>query len=233
MIGEGQGEESAIGGVEKTESVEARLHLEVGPYLAVDEDKASEELGDPRVFGVAGIGVEELTISGELAVREQERDLVFAGGEIQCVFDGITHEDHAEEPGVHVEAIEAHGVIVVPEGGCFLLERVGADAGLSRDEPIFWMAVVFGRILSAVQMHAGAYFGDVATAAVEGVVDGEEVPDGEGVHPLDGKGMASVDVDERSEGRFSVAPLAGCGDIAMKSGVDLAHDDAELVRVGR
>jgi hypothetical protein len=94
------------------------------------------------------------------------------------------------------------------------------------------MAVVFGRILSTVQMDAGAYFGDVATAAMEGVVDGEEVPGGEIVHPLDGKGMAGVDIDERGEGRFSVAPLAGYGDIAMNLAVDFAHGDAELVRVG-
>jgi hypothetical protein len=82
-------------------------------------------------------------------------------------------------------------------------------------------------------MDAGAYFGDVAAAAVEGVVDGKEVAGGEGVHPLDGKGMADVDIDERGEGCFSVAPLAGCGDIAMKFDVDFTHGDAELVRVGR
>src|SRR5271170_3379643 len=79
VIGEGQGEEAAIGGVEKTEAVGARLHFEVGPYFAVDQDEASEELGDPGVLGIAGIRIEKLTIGGELAVGEYERDLVFAG----------------------------------------------------------------------------------------------------------------------------------------------------------
>src|ERR1700679_3243614 len=53
VIGEGQGEEAAIGGVEKTEAVEARLDFEVRPYFAVDEDEASEELGHPGVVGIA------------------------------------------------------------------------------------------------------------------------------------------------------------------------------------
>jgi hypothetical protein len=121
VVGEGQGEEAAVGGVEKTEAVKARLHFEVGPYLAVDEDEASEELRDPRVLGVAGVWIEELAIGGKLAVREQERDLVFAGGEIECIFGGITQEEHTEEPGVRIEAINTHGVVVVPESGRFLL----------------------------------------------------------------------------------------------------------------
>lgn len=137
------------------------------------------------MFGVAGVGVKKLAIGGELAIREYERDLIFAGGEIERVFDGITKKDHPEEPGVRVEAIDAHGVVVVPEGGCFLLERVVADAGLSRDKPVFRIAVVFGRILSAMQVDAGAYFGEVTAAAMEGVVDRKEVLGREIVHPLD------------------------------------------------
>lgn len=39
--------------------------------------------------------------------------------------------------------------------------------------------------------------------------------------------------DERGEGRFSVAPLAGYGDIAMKFDMDFTHGDAELIRAGR
>ena len=179
VVGEGQGKETAIGGVEKAEAVEARFHLEVGPYLAVDEDEASEELGDPGMVGIAGVGVEKLSVGRELAIREYERDLVFARGELQRVFDGIAQEHHAEESGVCVESIQTHSVVVIPEGGCFLLERVYADAGLSRDEPVFRLAVVFGRILSAVHVDAGAYFRDVTAAAMEGVVDGKEVPGGQ------------------------------------------------------
>ena len=83
--GERQGEEAAVGGVEETEAVEARLYFDVGPYLAIFQDAASEELSKPK--GVRGrrSWVEELAVGGELAVVEQQRNLVFARGEVEGV----------------------------------------------------------------------------------------------------------------------------------------------------
>jgi hypothetical protein len=78
--GQGEVEEAAVGGVEETEAVEARLNLEEGAKLAVDEDSVGTELGDPGVFGVAGGVVEELAGGGEVAVVEDEWDFIFSGG---------------------------------------------------------------------------------------------------------------------------------------------------------
>ena len=80
LVGEREGEEVAVGGVEHAETVEAGFHLEEGADLAVDEDGVAVELADPGVFGVVGDGVEELAVGGEVAVVEGEGDLVLAGG---------------------------------------------------------------------------------------------------------------------------------------------------------
>src|SRR5206468_4097907 len=67
-VGEGEVEEAAVGGVEEPEAIEARLDLEEGTDLSVDEDAVGAELGDPWVFGIAGGVVEDLAGGGEVAV---------------------------------------------------------------------------------------------------------------------------------------------------------------------
>ena len=60
-IGEGEAGRSGCWlRVEQAEAVEARLDVEEGTDLAVDEDAVGAELGDPRALGVAGDVVEEL-----------------------------------------------------------------------------------------------------------------------------------------------------------------------------
>ena len=89
---EREAEEAAVGGVEEPKAVEARLDLEEGADLAVDEDAVGGELGDPGVVGIAGGGVEELAVGGEVAVVEDEGNFVFAGGEVERVFDLVAKE---------------------------------------------------------------------------------------------------------------------------------------------
>ena len=115
------------------------------------------------------------------------------------VFDAVADEKHAEEARVGVEAVDAHGMVVIPEGGGFLFERVGAGAGLARDEPVFRIAVVFGGGLRAVEVGDGSDVGDVGTASVKGMVDREEVFRGEVVDPADLEGLAGASFDERRE----------------------------------
>ncbi len=118
-------------------------------------------------------------------------------------------------------------MVVVPERGGVLLKRVGADAGLAGDEPVFGVAIVFGGGLGAVKVGGGADVGHVVAAAVEGVVDGKEVFCGEVIDPADLEGFAGAGFDERSQGIWAVAPPAGGGDVAMDLGVDLLHGDGE------
>ncbi len=173
-LSRGEAEEAAVGGVEDAEAIEARFDLEVRADLAVDEDAVGSEFGDPGMVGVSGGGVKELAVGCEVAVVEDEGDLVFAGGEMERVFDGVADEEEAEEPGVGVEAVESHGVVVVPERGGVLLEGVEAGSAFAGDEPVGGVAVGFGGDASTVDVGDGADVGDIVAAAVEAVIDGAE-----------------------------------------------------------
>ncbi len=231
VIVEGEAEEAAVGRVEDAEAVEARFDLEVGAYLSVDEDAVGSEFGDPGMFGISGGGVKELAVGREVAVVEDEGDLVLAGGEMERVFYLVADEEHAEETGVGVEAVQTHGVVVIPEGRGVLLEWIDAGAALARNEPVGGVAVGFGGDASAVDVGGGANVGDIVAAAMEAVVDGKKVGGGEVVDPLDLEGMAGARFDDGSERRWAVAPHACGRDIAMHFGVDLAHGDAEFAGV--
>jgi hypothetical protein len=184
------------------------------------------------VVGIAGGGVEELAVSGEVAVVEDEGDFVFSSRQMEGVFDLVSDEVKADEAGVGAEAVEAHGVVVVPEGSGVLLVGVVADAAFARDEPVVGVAIVFGGSFGSVDVGDGADVGHVAAAAVKGVVDGKEVLCGEVVDPLDLEGMAAAGFDNGRERSGAVAPHSGGWEIAVDLGVDLAHGDAKFVRGG-
>jgi hypothetical protein len=116
---------------------------------------------------------------------------------------------------------------MVPESGGFLLEGVGAGAGFARREPVLGVAIVGGGNLGAVEVGDGADLGDVGAAAVEAVVDGEEVFYREVVNPGDLEGFSATSFDERSEGVGTVAPHACGWDVAVDFGVNLLHGDGE------
>jgi hypothetical protein len=184
------------------------------------------------VLGIAGGGVIELAVGGEVTVVEDERELVFPGGQVERLLSGVADKEHAEEARVDVEAVNAHGVVVIPEGGGFLLEGIIADAGFAGNEPVFGVSIVFGGDLGTVDVDDGADVGDVVTAAVEGVVDGEKVLRGKVVDPLDLKGMIAAGLDDRTESGGTIAPHAGGFDVAMDLMMDLTHGNAEFLGMG-
>jgi hypothetical protein len=152
----------------------------------------------------------------------------------------IADEGHADQAGVDVEAVQAHGVVVVPESGGVLLHGVAAGVGGAGDEPVFGVAVVLGGSLGAVEMDTGSDLGEIAAAAVEGEIDGKEVPGGEVVDPLDLEGLAGAGFDEWGErgggasrrSEVVVGPMAAGREVAMDLGMDLAHADAEPLWAG-
>ena len=58
----------------------------------------------------------------EHAVADEQRDVVLAGGQVEGVFARVAKNAEADQAGVGVEAVNAHGVVVVPERGGVLLE---------------------------------------------------------------------------------------------------------------
>jgi len=229
VIGKIQVEEAAVRYVDDAEAIEARLGLEEWANFAVDEDAVGVELRHPRVLGIVRRGVIELAVGGEVAIVEDERELVSTGGQMEGILNCVADKEHAKEARVTVETVNAHGMVVIPEGGGVLLEGVGADARFAGDEPVFGISVVFRGDLGAVDVDAGANVGDVAAGAVEGVVYREEMLRREVVDPFDLKGMTAASLDNGTEGGRAVAPHAGGPDVAMDLMMDLTHGDAEFL----
>ncbi len=231
VVVEGEAEEAAVGGVEDAEAIEARFDLEVRTDFAVDEDTVRSKFRNPRMIRISGGGVKELAVGCEVTVVKDEGNLVFAGGEMERVFVGVADEEETKETGVGVESVEAHGVVVIPEGRGVLFERIDAGSALTGDEPVGGVAVGFGGDASAVDVGDGADVGDVVAAAVEAVVDGQKVRGGKVVDPLDFEGMSRARFDDGSERCWAVAPHAGGWDVAMDLGLYLTHGDAEFAGV--
>jgi hypothetical protein len=110
----------------------------------------------------------------------------------------VADEDHAEEAGVDVEAIEAHGMVVIPEGGGVLLQRIVAGARIGRGEPVLGVAVVLGRTRPPCRWTTARTSGTSRAAAVQAVVDGEEVLGGELIDPLDLKRLMPLRASMRA-----------------------------------
>jgi hypothetical protein len=150
----------------------------------------------------------------------------------------VAEEEHAEEAGVDVEAIQAHGVVVEPKAGGVLFEGIVASEALAGDEPVIGVAVVFRGDGGTVDVDNGTDVGNVSAAAVEAVVNGQEVLVRELIDPLDVEWLLGMGLDERRDGRavfyrrnrVGVDPEAGGGKIAVDFGVDLSHGDAKFVR---
>jgi hypothetical protein len=122
-------------------------------------------------------------------------------------------------------------MVVIPEGSGVLLEWVEAGSAFAGDEPVGGIAVGFGGDASAVDVGDGADVGDVVSAAVEAVVDGEKVCGGKVVDPLYFKGMVGARFDDGRERRWAVAPHARGRYVTVDFSVYLAHGDAEFAWV--
>ena len=226
-VAEAEIEEAAVGGVEHAKAVEAGFEFDVGADLPVNEDSVGAELRDPGAGRVSGDVVEELSVGDEVTVVEDNGDLVLALGEVESVFVLVADEEHAEEAGVGVDAVDAHRVVVVPEGGGILLQGIVRDFGVAGGEPVFGVAVALGARLGAMDVDDGTDLGDVLAGAVQGVVDGEEVLGGEVVDPVDVERLVGANLEGGAEGVGAVAPHAGDGHVPVDLGVDLAHGDGE------
>ncbi len=123
-------------------------------------------------------------------------------------------------------------MVVIPEGGGVLLERVGAGAGLAGEEPVCGKAVVFGGDAGAVEMGDGADVGDVVPQPCREWSMGRKCWWGSWLTHSIWSGWlvrASMSGARAEVGwrRLGVGPEAGGWDVAVDLGMDLAHGDAE------
>jgi hypothetical protein len=225
-IADGETEEAGVGAVHDAEAIEARLDVEVGEELAVGEDGVAVDLRDPGGLGVGGDGVVELAVGEEGSIAEEERDLVWAGGQVEGGFGLVADEEETLETGVDVEPVNAHGVVVVEEQGRFLLVGVMVEEGFAGDDPVLGVAVALRRSAAAVDMDDAADLGLAALGAVEVVVDGKDVLEGEFVGPLDEDALAALCLEDGAGGGAVEAPEARGREVAMDLLLELVHGDA-------
>jgi hypothetical protein len=64
-------------------------------------------------------------------------------------------------------------MVVIPEGGSVLLQRIAAHAASTGKIPVLRISIVPGAGARAMHVHHGPHVRDAGTAAMQGVIDGE------------------------------------------------------------
>ncbi len=144
----------------------------------VTEDAAHVVRLHPWGGLVGGDGrVPERPVGGERPVADHQRQIPVTAGEGQRFFLLVTDQEEPGQAAVHVRTGEIHRVVVVPEGGCPLPQRIpvvplanggrsgeslGGPVGPDRQDQVGWIPVVLGRGAAAVQMRDGRHLQFVA-----------------------------------------------------------------------
>ena len=102
--------------------------------------------------------IAQLAIGLQMAIEEHERDLVLVVGQMQLLLLLVTNHVQAKEPGIDVQPVDAHRVIVIPEQRRVLLVGIVVGARLPGHIPVFGKSVAFGRRLAAMQMYDATHF---------------------------------------------------------------------------
>ena len=118
-------------------------------------------------------------------------------------------------------------MVVIPERRGILLQRIVARATCAGHKPVLRIAVILRHDAPSMQVDVRPHLGKIASAAVQRVVDWQEVPGGQLVHPLDRQRLVRTHFDDRRERVAAVAPEARLGHVAMDLASSLAHGDAE------
>ena len=80
----------------------------------------------------------------------------------------------AQQSRVHIEAVDAHGVIVIPEQRRILVVGVVVGARFPRPIPVLRISIAIGGGFAAVQVHHPARLRYAPLGAMQGVVDGKK-----------------------------------------------------------
>jgi hypothetical protein len=139
----------------------------------------------------------QLAIGKQKSIADQQGNLVFPARQIEGILRFITNEVHAHQPGVNIQAINPHRVIVIEEHRRILLIGVIEGGGLSRDVPVLRVAVAVGRCFASMKVNHAADFRQVRFGAMNGVVDGQKMLLGQLIDPLDHQSMAAASFERR------------------------------------
>ena len=148
--------------------------------------------GTQGVSGLGRDGIFELPVGQKKAIVDQQRNLVFSLGKFQRVFRFITDEIHALQSGIDIQAIDAHGVVVVEEHRRILPVGIVEGCGLAGDAPVLGIAVAARRRLAPVQVNHTAHLGQIGFGAVQRVIDGQKMALRQLVDPLHNQALIAA-----------------------------------------
>src|ERR1700733_4019266 len=113
-------QEAAIAGIQHAEAILAWLDIQKRKSFSVDKHDVAKNFGNPGHVGIAGHGIVELAVLLEQTIINDERDFEGALGKVERIFKIVANEEQPEHSRINVQAIDAHGVVVIPERGSIL-----------------------------------------------------------------------------------------------------------------
>src|SRR4029450_2263367 len=111
-------QESGVAAVEKTKPVTARLDIQIRPHFAVDDGYIGKPLRNPVGMDIGPNtrrGITQRSVGAECAILDDHRNFLWAAGQTELLFVGISHDVEAGQSGINVEASDAESMVMVPE----------------------------------------------------------------------------------------------------------------------
>ena len=120
FVRERQVQKASVADVQHAKAILARLHIQERESFSVRNHHVAEYFGNPGMRGISGHRIVELAVLPQQAIVNYERDFEGAFGKIERIFEIVANKKQPEHAGVDVQAIDAHGVVVIPERRSFL-----------------------------------------------------------------------------------------------------------------
>lgn len=167
LVEEHQVVDAGVGGVDEPEPVPGGVGFEVGPDHSVDRGEGAGEGQRDRSARLGVLRVDDdrlvqqppveapVLVGVEVAVGEDQRHLPLPARQSQRVLLVVAQQIRADEPGVHVEPGDVHGMVVVPPLHGLVVVRVLGELGVALGHRVVGPAVVAAAGLGAVQMRDG------------------------------------------------------------------------------
>ncbi len=217
--------EAPIRSVQQSKAIEARLDFQIRKQLAIHQEGVAERFRNPRSTGLPGDRIFQAAILLEEPVANYQRDLVFSARQREGVFYRIAHHVQSQHAGIDVQAIDAHGVIVIPEQSGLLPVGIAVGRALPARVPVLRIAVAFRRHFGAVDVDHGTHLGLVRFGAVQGVVNRQKMAFGEFVGPFDQRALAAAHFQGGAGKTASERPQACGRQVSVQAHFGFAHGE--------
>src|SRR5262249_32898549 len=95
--------------------------------------------------------------------------------QLELVFNLIPDDEQPAQPGVNIEPVNSHRVVVIPERRGILAVGVEVSRGFAGRIPVLRITVTAGRSPAAMQMDHSAHLRFVAFGAMQSMIDWQKM----------------------------------------------------------